>query len=479
MLCVSGAVAVFKDELNDWVDGMVRAPAAVPPLDQAMARLRAGLPAGQRPRRLELPTASRGYELRSQEGLRLRLDAAGGVVVMEASHGIADFLVNYHTRLFMGHPGRWFIGAAGLLLLASIITGVLMHRRILRHLFTLRLRPDNPRLAYADSHKAAGVWGLPFHILVAVTGAWLGLYGLLAPEWAGPAPPPGPAKPCGTAPGLECLVAETRRAIPGFVPVFVDFGKGGDTVAVRGDLPGRLFRRHEAGVVFDLETGRATAVDAPALVSTARRVDLAMAPLHFGDYAGVAVQGLYAVLGLLGAGLSITGVLMWSRRGHARQRRRRLATARILCAAAGGNGVATFALPLLAVGAAAGMGPGFSGSMRLGDLFRPEVAPVLPVFLVLWVAAGLFLLRAPGLRDMAARTLAIIGLLCLAAPAAAMALRLHAGLPPGDVLRDGVSVALWLGGAVALLGAWYLGAGREGLGRRVSSVAPPSSTDWA
>lgn len=344
-----------------------------------------------------------------------------------------------------------------MLFLLSTVTGVLMHRRLFRQLFTLRWRWANVRLAFSDTHKLAGVWGLPFHLVIGITGAWLGLYGLIGPGWSTLPPQPGTVRACESPIFLDCVLSETRRAIPGFSPVFVDFGKDGSTVAVRGNVSGQLFRRHEAGAVFEVATGQPIGLDAPGRISTARRVDLAAAPLHFGDFAGSGVKWLYAVFSLLGAALAVTGVLMWSRRGSAGEQSKRQVAARAFCALAGGNLVATLALPMLALLAVAGMGPGFAGSMRLSDLPTPEAAPVLLVFLVLWLltTAGLAITSDPS--KMAKAALGLAGLCIILAPVAAVVLRYGRELGGMDVLLHPTTLALLTLGLMALVAYGVVG----------------------
>src|SRR5688572_29669166 len=73
LLCFSGTVAIFKEELVGWVNAGHRpVAAATPSLQQRLAVMKARLPEGEEVRRLTFPAGAYGvYELRSQKGSRV------------------------------------------------------------------------------------------------------------------------------------------------------------------------------------------------------------------------------------------------------------------------------------------------------------------------------------------------------------------------------------------------------------------------
>ncbi|MEO1204506.1 MAG: PepSY-associated TM helix domain-containing protein, partial [Pseudomonadota bacterium] len=88
---------------------------------------------------------------------------------------LADFIITFHADLHLGDPlGLLLTGLLGLTLFASVVTGVITHRKVLKEAFTFR--PFRSlRLLFTDSHKVLGVWGMLFHGTIAFTGAFLGL----------------------------------------------------------------------------------------------------------------------------------------------------------------------------------------------------------------------------------------------------------------------------------------------------------------
>lgn len=65
--------------------------------------------------------------------------------------------------------GYWIVGLAALVMLAALVSGVVIHRRIFREFFTFRPRKHVQR-STLDLHNLTGVVALPFHFFFALTG---------------------------------------------------------------------------------------------------------------------------------------------------------------------------------------------------------------------------------------------------------------------------------------------------------------------
>ena len=65
--------------------------------------------------------------------------------------------------------GYWIVGFAALMMLVALVTGVVMHRKIFRELFTFRPKKTTQR-SMLDLHNLTGVVALPFHFFFAFTG---------------------------------------------------------------------------------------------------------------------------------------------------------------------------------------------------------------------------------------------------------------------------------------------------------------------
>lgn len=70
--------------------------------------------------------------------------------------------------------GQWLVGLAAMSMLALCVSGLVIHRRLLADFFLLR-SPSNPRRRLLDLHTVTAVMGLPFLVVITMSGlsiAW-------------------------------------------------------------------------------------------------------------------------------------------------------------------------------------------------------------------------------------------------------------------------------------------------------------------
>lgn len=77
--------------------------------------------------------------------------------------------LHYSLNLQWKSVGYWIIGFAALAMLAALVSGVVMHRKIFREFFTFRPKKSTQR-STLDLHNMTGVLALPFHFFFAFTG---------------------------------------------------------------------------------------------------------------------------------------------------------------------------------------------------------------------------------------------------------------------------------------------------------------------
>src|SRR5690606_23378110 len=77
--------------------------------------------------------------------------------------------MHYSLTVDWKNLGFWIVGLAAMAMLAALVSGIVLHRRIFRELFTFR--PGKARLrSVLDLHNLTGVVALPFHFFFAFTG---------------------------------------------------------------------------------------------------------------------------------------------------------------------------------------------------------------------------------------------------------------------------------------------------------------------
>ena len=340
LVCVSGTVALFTAELAPWARAGLDVPATGPAagqagLDRQLDRLLGD--AGGRAASIfvHLPDRWRDHaDIAMQphgDGppQRIAVDAADGSPVTPGGSRAAEIVTRLHTDLLLPSPvGRYLVGGLGAAMLVSLISGVLLHRRILSDLFTLRLG-RSLRLAWSDSHRSLGLWGLPFHLMMALTGAMLGFAapaltlaaatafdGDLDAAFAAIGDPPAAATGADAAPlPASRLLEQATAALPGLVPDRIEIREAGDagaTATVMGRLPGRLV--YLPYVVLEAATGRVLSVADWSTGSIGRQVYAAVTPLHYGSYGGLGLKLLYALLGIGTCLLTASGLHIWNSR---------------------------------------------------------------------------------------------------------------------------------------------------------------------
>ncbi|MEW5966298.1 MAG: PepSY-associated TM helix domain-containing protein [Pseudomonadota bacterium] len=103
---------------------------------------------------------------------RATIDPRTGEFLKEGSLKIgSDFFYPMHYSLHWKwkNLGIWLVGLAALTMLAALVTGIIMHRKIFREFFTFRPWKHTQRSAL-DLHNLTGMVALPFHFFFALTG---------------------------------------------------------------------------------------------------------------------------------------------------------------------------------------------------------------------------------------------------------------------------------------------------------------------
>ncbi|MET0547286.1 MAG: PepSY-associated TM helix domain-containing protein [Caulobacterales bacterium] len=83
----------------------------------------------------------------------------------------SEFFYPLHFSLHLEwmNIGYWIVGFAALVMLAALVSGIVMHRKIFREMFTFRPKKQLRR-SVLDLHNLTGVVALPFHFFFALSG---------------------------------------------------------------------------------------------------------------------------------------------------------------------------------------------------------------------------------------------------------------------------------------------------------------------
>lgn len=342
MLCVTGLPLIFHDEIDaatgHGVHGIVgrgssgEGPGLVA-LDTMLAKALAARPGdvplfmafdNDRPV-MTITTGPRADAPGSDMHLQLFNRETGGTIGADGG-GITDFLLQLHTDMFLGLKGELFLGTMGLLLVVALVSGVVLYAPFMRKLDFGTLRTGrNARVKWLDWHNLIGITALAWMMVVGVTGVINSFVTPITSAWQMSELADMTRGYAGRAPlapsrygSLDAAMAEARRAVPGMNPQFIAFPGGafssGHHYAVyfQGDTP--LTERLLTVALIDAETG--TLTDARPMPWYFKALSLSR-PLHFGDYGGLPLKLLWAVLDLLTIVVLASGLYLWLGRRRA------------------------------------------------------------------------------------------------------------------------------------------------------------------
>ncbi|MFT3802577.1 MAG: PepSY-associated TM helix domain-containing protein [Burkholderiaceae bacterium] len=346
----AGALTMFMEPIARWASPPAVGSAAVPLQDAPalIGKVLAAYPEAAEELRVELrgtenvparvtwhqhPLGPDGKPDHSREAhwwASLEADGTLRVEQQEPSE-LGRFINEIHMRV--GIPGRWgmnFMGVVTLLYGVALVSGVIvLLPSLVKDFFALRVGHNLKRM-WLDAHNVVGITGLPFHVVMAVTGMTFSfgllffgvqgkvIYGdrmkIVSQRFSAQFQPP---KPTGeAAPMLAPLVLLERlkEQAPEFDAHALTLHNAGDKAAgaeFSGTEPGYVMDTTYAEIMLSAVTGEVVNDLRPSRQDPWWRGTMTLAGLHFGQYGGAIVRWSYFLLGLAGAWLFYGGNLLW------------------------------------------------------------------------------------------------------------------------------------------------------------------------
>ena len=257
------------------------------------------------------------------------VDARTGAVLPRPPlhQGFMWVMAQLHVELFAGQPGKLFLGAMGLLLLASIVSGVVLYAPFMRKLAFGEVRQHRSRrIRWLDLHNLLGIVTLAWLLVVGATGVLNTWAELLQQRWQatelasvlGPYREQPVITNAERAPAQRALEAALGH-VPGTKVTFIAFP--GTTFSsprhltfyLRGNEP--LTSRLPQPVLVDAGGAKVTAAARLPWYLIALQVSR---PLHFGDYGGMPMKIIWAALDIVSIVVLASGLYLWLARGSTR-----------------------------------------------------------------------------------------------------------------------------------------------------------------
>lgn len=344
ILCITGLPLVFHEELEELLSDdppYADLPSGTPManLDRMVEEARARHPDhvmwyvfvdDDEPQVLVgmLPFAGAEPKL----GRALKFDSRTGELIKEIEPfaqrplTFLALMLRLHEDLFAGLPGELFLAGMGVLFVAAVVSGVFLYAPFAgKQRFGEIRQGRSPRLKWLDMHNVLGVVILAWMLVVGATGVLNELAQPLFRIWQGTdmqavlQPYRGQAAPqAATLASVQSSYDAVRRKLPDNLITSIVFPN--DRIGspyhylvwTKGASPltSRLFNP----VLVDARTAEPTkTLEMPWYL---RALELSR-PLHFGDYGGMPLKIVWALLDIVTIVVLVSGIYLWFPRRRA------------------------------------------------------------------------------------------------------------------------------------------------------------------
>jgi uncharacterized iron-regulated membrane protein len=339
LLCLTGLPLIFHEEIAH-LSGEVEAPAmpAGTPersMDEIVAAAQAYRPDkvvryliwdGHEHPHTTLANMASAMNAPPDDYWLVTLDSRTGAVLDEPNErGFMYLMLKLHTDLFVGLPGLLFMGGMGLLFAVAVVSGIVLYHPFMRRFDFGTVRRHRTRLKWLDLHNLIGIVTVVWALTVGLTGSLNTLVMPLLGIWQGDQmaemiAPYRNAPPLSKSGSVQAALDTARRAVPDMEVRFVAFpgspmsSPHHYTAFMRGNTPLTARLLHPA--LIDAQTSQLTdSRDMPWYMQAL----LISQPLHFGDYGGLPLKIVWALLDILTIVVLGSGLyLWWKKRGKRR-----------------------------------------------------------------------------------------------------------------------------------------------------------------
>lgn len=254
----------------------------------------------------------------------VRFDARSGTLIHAARSGEhtsplwVGLMFKLHTDWFAGLPGEMFLAVMGLLFVVATVSGVVLYAPYTKNqAFGTVRRGRAARLYWLDLHNLLGIVTFVWVLLIGVTGIINQLSTPLYDIWRATAmqtllkPYQGHAMPHQLS-SLQAAYDTALRATPGKSVRSIRFpdDQFGSPhhylIWTKGDTA--LTSRLATPVLVDAQSGQLSATLPMPWYLT---VLLSSRPLHFGDFGGIPLKIIWALLDLVTIAVLVSGLVLW------------------------------------------------------------------------------------------------------------------------------------------------------------------------
>ncbi len=334
LLCLTGLPLIFGHEIGHLLGDEVEPPrmAADTPLasmDAVIASAKARYPNDvvqyvfKEPDESTFWFVSMGKTPLDDDNKYLMIDSRTAKVLDEPKfdEGFMHIMLRLHVDLFAGLPGMLFLGLMGFLMVISVVSGAVLYAPFMRRIAFGEIRKNRTaKLKRLDTHNFLGVVTLVWVFVVGLTGvvnAWseLVVNYWQADQMAEMVAPYKDLPPPKHFASIQAGIDVAKKLEPDLNLAFIAF-------------PGTAFSsQHHYGIFMNGNSPLTARLYKPVLIDaqTAELTDsreipwymtafLISQPLHFGDYGGMTLKIIWAILDILTIVVLWTGFMLWWRK---------------------------------------------------------------------------------------------------------------------------------------------------------------------
>lgn len=337
-LCITGLPLIFHHEIEEWTEAEHKLPPSdlVANLDDMLNSAKVQVPGKQvvfigtdDESAISVLLADSVNGRGGDDYSLLHYSKSTGKMVAEPEKpgGFMYVMYRLHVDMYAGIAGKMFMALMGLLFLIAIVSGVVLYAPIMKkYAFGMVRKDKSLRLKWLDTHNMVGIIVLVWMFVVGFTGVINDFADVVLFAWQK---------------GQLAEMTESYKGVPKFSrdeklysvdKIYKEvLKKYPDDKLFFIAFPGSVYTSdYHYAYVLKGTTAMTSHMYRPVLVdaktgqiSEARRlpwyVDAVFLsqPLHFGDYAGLPLKIIWALLDIAAIIVLITGLVLWLKRRKA------------------------------------------------------------------------------------------------------------------------------------------------------------------
>jgi uncharacterized iron-regulated membrane protein len=317
----SGASLVFEGAIDRGLHPelwRVIPGAQTMPIDSVIARVEARFP-GEKIGAISLsPQADRAWVTNAGKVTVFVNPFTGEIngtrTLAEGQNTISRRLHVFHVELFAGKVGRTIVGAATIVALFLVLTGIILWWP--DKLIRINTNASWKRINF-DLHHALGIVAALVLIIITSSGLIIHYDGLAKVVRSLDATPPAPApqqpsaQPNALVASFDSIAASAHGALPGADIIFVSTGSAKNPATVAMRFPEDHTPGGRSRVFIDRYTGAVLGALSTRDAQLGTRIDNLKRSLHTGDVLGKPTEVIWLLAALVMASQVLTGFLMW------------------------------------------------------------------------------------------------------------------------------------------------------------------------